>query len=196
MERIGSKALSSGGRLTIPSELRKEFNLYADSRYVIYIDGDGICINTKNLDSYCDNCIKIVDGINRVLIPKVLRDGLNISKNELLDLYSHNGMLILKPIHARVNTETKDKYSYQEILETITNSKVLTCREKLLLSDNFKKIIDERHTPPNNPMIVGLNNGKSLLLMNCNSHADALHICTENNWVYTRGNENYVLTIV
>ena len=85
------------GRLVLPSSLRENLKLYTGAKLQLYIDGDFIILEKYNDTK--DNKIAItrsIDGIGRIVLPKTLRDTLNIPYKTSLEIYLFKNGIGLK----------------------------------------------------------------------------------------------------
>lgn len=58
LESIITRKVDTLGRITIPAEIRKNFDIHTDDKIEFYFDGDFICLKKKKPKEkeQCSNC--------------------------------------------------------------------------------------------------------------------------------------------
>lgn len=107
------------GRIVLPVSLRKNLKLYTGAKLQLYINSDFIILEKYNDTK--DNNIAItrpLDGLGRIVLPKNLRDTLNIQYKTSLEIHLFKNGIGLKKYtpNCIFCKGTKDLIEYNEKL--------------------------------------------------------------------------------
>lgn len=85
------------GRVVLPISLRGNLKLYTGAKLQLYIDDDFIILEKYNDTKNNDIALtRIIDGLGRIVLPKELRDTLNIPYKTSLEIYLFKNGIALK----------------------------------------------------------------------------------------------------
>lgn len=98
MKELIARKVDRLGRIVIPKELRDNMHITHDDPLEIYVKDGNIVITKYDSDDTSDGVafLRNVDKLGRIVIPKELRDSMNIKYNDRLKIFIDNRDIVIK----------------------------------------------------------------------------------------------------
>ena len=98
MENLIPLTINEIGMITIPSTIRRKLDVKYKDKMEISLVGKNIMFKKiTNVKKISDkNCIRVIDELGRIIVPKEIRNSLNIKNNDMINYSVDNDFIILK----------------------------------------------------------------------------------------------------
>ena len=98
MENLISLTTNEIGMITIPSTIRRKLDVkYKDKMEISLVDKNIIFKKITSEDKSNDqNCIRVIDEFGRIIVPKEMRNSLNIKNDDKINCSVDDDLIILK----------------------------------------------------------------------------------------------------
>ena len=113
MKELIARKVDRLGRIVIPKELRDNMRITHDDPLEIYVKDDNIVITKYNPIDDADGVafLRNVDKLGRIVIPKELRDSMNIKYNDRLKIFIDFQNIVIKQCNKRLKYRPRIFYS-------------------------------------------------------------------------------------
>ena len=98
MENLIPLTINEIGMITIPSTIRRKLDVkYKDKMEISIVDKNIIFKKITSEDKSNDkNCIRVIDEFGRIIVPKEMRNSLNIKNDDKINCSVDDDLIILK----------------------------------------------------------------------------------------------------